>query len=29
MLRCEGCERFHGWLSLDAAIELGLYELER
>ncbi len=23
---CEACGRFHNWLSLDAAIRLGLYE---
>lgn len=25
-LDCDGCGKFHGWLSLDAAIMLGLYE---
>lgn len=24
-LRCDGCGKFHGWLGLDAAIQLGLY----
>lgn len=23
---CEGCGKFHNWLSLDGAIALGLYE---